>query len=106
MAKPPRPPPTEPFRSAADWAEYTMAMQTMATLPPCAVLLLWRTIPTGESVASMSGLSTSTINDAMKRFVAGDRQTVDRLDEIGQQVKNLWYEKIKQVHKGANHGAV
>lgn len=106
MAKPPRPPPTEPFRSAADSPEYCNAMAAIASLPPCAVLFLWRTIPTGESIAAMTDLSTSIINEAMKRYIAGDRQTVDRLDAIGEKVKDLWCEKIKQVHKGANHGAI
>jgi hypothetical protein len=49
----------------------------------------------------MLGYGYDQVYSNIKRFETGQVQSIDRLDEIGNMLKELWAEKLKQYHERA-----
>jgi hypothetical protein len=49
----------------------------------------------------MLGYGYDQVYSNIKRFETGQVQSIDRLDEIGKMLKELWAEKLKQYHERA-----
>ena len=88
-------------RSASDASEYASACAALASLSPLATIMLMRTPPNLDSISFMLNLGRDQMYSGIKRFEVGQMQSVDRLDDIGKMIKQLWLEKLKQYHERA-----
>lgn len=88
-------------RSASDASEYASACAALAALSPLATIMLMRTPPNLDSISFMLNLGRDQMYNGIKRFEVGQMQSVDRLDDIGRMINQLWLEKLKQYHERA-----